>query len=104
MNRLRQDLHFALRTLTRSPVFTTVAIFSLALGIGINTALFSFLDRLLLRALPVRDPELLALLESPGPLSGRVVNSQAFSYPGYKQIRDNNDVFSGLLARFETQV
>ena len=104
MGKLRQDLRFALRTLSRSPVFTAVAILSLALGIGVNTALFSFMDRLLLRSLPVADPELLTLLESPGPVAGMVMNEQAFSYPSYKDLRDRNDVFSGVLARFEAPV
>src|SRR5262245_32387501 len=100
MRTLRQDLRFAFRTLSKNPIFTAVAILSLALGIGLNTALFSLLDRLLLRALPVSDPELLALLESPGPVSGRIEGEQAFSYPGYKDIRDNNEVFTGVMARF----
>jgi predicted permease len=104
MNKFTQDLRFALRTLSKSPVFTAVAVLSLALGIGVNTALFSFVDRLLLRTLPVADPELLALLDSPGPMYGRVENDQAFSYAAYTEIRDRNDVFSGVMARYSTGV
>ena len=104
MRTLRQDLGFAVRTLVKTPVFTAVAILSLALGIGVNTALFSFMDRLLIRSLPVHDPALLTLLESPGPTAGYVMNAQAFSYPAYKDICDRNDVFSGVLARYETPV
>src|SRR3954447_20562401 len=99
MNARGQDIRFALRSLSKSPIFTIVAVLSLALGIGVNTALFSFTDRLLLRSLPVQDPELLTLLDSPGSSIGRREGNQTFSYPTYKLIRDNNDVFSGVLAR-----
>ena len=64
MPSLWQDFRFALRTLARSPVFTAVAVLSLALGIGANTAIFSLLDQLLLRMLPVRDPAEFAVLRS----------------------------------------
>src|SRR5690242_18292563 len=104
MGIIAQDLRFAFRTLGRSPIFTAVAVLSLALGIGVNTALFSFIDRLLLRSLPIQDPHLLTLLDSPGPLAGRVENDQAFSYPTYKALRDRNDVFSGVLARYGASV
>ena len=104
MGTISRDFRFGLRTLGRSPVFTAVAVLSLALGIGVNTALFSFIDRLLLRSLPVQDPELLMLLDSPGPLRGRVENDQAFSWPVWRDIRDRNDVFSGVLARFGAPV
>jgi putative ABC transport system permease protein len=53
-----KDLIYAFRTLRRSPVFATVAVLSLALGIGANTAIFSLLNQIVLRSLPVRDPEL----------------------------------------------
>ena len=56
------DLRFALRGLRRSPLFATVAILSLALGIGANTAIFTFMDQLLLRQLPVKAPEQLVML------------------------------------------
>src|SRR3954471_13268527 len=92
MSTFGQDLRFALRTLGKSPVFTSVAVLSLALGIGVNTALFSFADRLLVRSLPVQDPELLTLLDSPGGTIGRMEGAQTFSYPTYKLLRDNNDV------------
>jgi predicted permease len=104
MSTLRQDIRFALRTLLKSPMFTIVAVASLALGIGVNTALFSFLDHLLLRSLPVREPERLVLLDATGPVIGMVTNEQAFSYGMYRDIRDRNDVFEGTLARFETAV
>jgi predicted permease len=104
MTTLRQDIRFAVRTLVKSPIFTTVAVASLALGIGVNTALFSFLDHLLLRSLPVREPQKLALLDATGPVMGLMANEQAFSHPMYKELRDRNDVFEGVLARYDTGV
>jgi len=104
MSTFTQNLRYALRTLGKSPMFTLVAIISLALGIGANTALFSFMDRLLLRSLPVQDPELLTLLESPGPWVGRVENAAPFSWLASKEIRDENQAFTGVLARYESQV
>ncbi|HUO31782.1 MAG TPA: ABC transporter permease [Bryobacteraceae bacterium] len=103
---MRHDLRFALRTLARSPLFTAVAVLSLALGIGANTAIFSLLDQVLYRSLPVRDPQSLTVLHvdehSPGNSSSD--NSQSvFSYPMYKDLRDRQPsggaVFSGVVAR-----
>ena len=61
MTGLLQDLKLAVRTLTKSPLFATMAVLSLALGIGANTAIFTLLDQLLLRMLPVRDPQQLVM-------------------------------------------
>ena len=66
VDRLSTDLTFALRTLRRSPLFTLIAVLSLALGIGANTAIFSLLDQLLLRVLPVKDPDALVMLYQRG--------------------------------------
>ena len=63
---LKFNLRYAIRTLAKSPVFTAVAILSLALGIGANTAIFTLLDHVLLRMLPVKDPDQLVLLSSVG--------------------------------------
>jgi predicted permease len=96
------DLRFALRTLRRSPGFTVLAVLSLALGIGANTAIFSLLYQVVLRAVPVRDPGSLFSLESDDNNFGttrRDNNLSVFSYPMYKALRDRNEAFSGLVAR-----
>jgi len=67
---LRQDLVHAARSLSRRPLVSAVATLSLALGVGVNTAMFSILDRVLLAALPVPSPEELVALSSPGPRPG----------------------------------
>jgi len=97
------DLRFALRTLRRSPGFTVLAVLSLALGIGANTAIFSLLYQVVLRAVPVQDPGSLYSLESDDNNIGSMRRdnglSSIFSYPMYQALRDHNQVFSGLVAR-----
>jgi predicted permease len=89
-----QDLRYGLRMLRRNPVFAIVVVLTLGLGVGANTAIFSLVDAVLLKTLPVRDPEQLALL---GHISaGKPITP--FAYRTYKQLRDQNQVFSGLLA------
>ncbi|HMY76289.1 MAG TPA: hypothetical protein PLQ88_31010, partial [Blastocatellia bacterium] len=91
-----QDLRFGVRMLLKQPSFTLIAIITLALGIGANTAIFSVVDKVLLRSLPVKAPQELALV------SGETVNpkfqNNIFSYPNYVDYRANNEVFQGLLA------
>ncbi len=72
MTNLLEDVRYALRGLRKSPLFTIVALASLAIGIGANTAVFSLMDQALLRSLPVKHPEELVLFKSPGPRSGTV--------------------------------
>jgi predicted permease len=95
-----QDLRYALRTLAKTPTFTIVVVLTLALGIGANAAIFSLTDQVLLRLLPVQDPERLVLLDGPGAFRGRTFNNGTFSYPMYRDFRDQNTVFSGVFARF----
>ncbi|MGE0128309.1 MAG: ABC transporter permease [Blastocatellales bacterium] len=104
MQTLLQDLRYGARMLLKKPGFTLIAVLTLALGIGANTAIFSITDQILLRMLPVERPEELVVLRSPGPKTGRVSSdgddAASMSYPVYKALRDRNDAFSGLLARF----
>jgi predicted permease len=103
-----QDLRYGFRMLAKSPGFTAIAVLTLALGIGANTAIFSFTDQVLLRTLPVPHPEQLVVLRSPGPNPGHTSSdgddAAAFSYPLYKDLRERNSVFSGLLACFPVDV
>ena len=101
MNRVFQDLRFAGRQLRKSPGFTSVAVLTLALGIGANTAIFTVVNALLLRMLPVEDPQQLVVVGNPNDPNSRsngTPRSDVFSYPLYKELRDRNSVFSGLAA------
>jgi putative ABC transport system permease protein len=81
MDHVTSDLKFVLRSLGRNPLFVLVAVMSLALGIGANSAIFSLLDQVLLRSLPVKDPQQLVSLDWDGTFSGSARNDHAFSYP-----------------------
>src|SRR6202035_5603105 len=100
MASLWKDIQFALRTLRKSPVFTAVAILSLALGIGANTAIFTLVDQLILRLLPVRDPQTLVLLHANGRHYGGNNGPNALSYLMYQDLRDRNQVFNGMMCRY----
>lgn len=105
MERVLTDLRFVLRSLSRSPLFVVVAVLSLSLGIGANSAIFSLLDQVLLRSLPVKNPQQLVYMDWDGSFSGDSRGDHAWSYPMYIAFRDKtNDVFSGVLARFGTHV
>lgn len=102
---LLQDLGYGVRALRLSPAFTLVAALSLALGIGANTAIFSLMDALLLRSLPVREPERLVTLGNPARTGGHAegsVRSDLFSLPMYRELRDKNQVFSDVFASGRT--
>ncbi len=92
LDRLAQDLRYALRGLRRSPGFALTTVLSLALGIGANTAIFTLIDALLLRWLPVRDPQ--QLVELIMIQNGKRVDS--FSYPVVRVLADQKEIFSGL--------
>jgi len=99
------DLKFVLRSLAKSPLFTGVAVLSLALGIGANSAIFSLLDQVMLRSLPVKDPQQLVSLDWDGTFSGFAWDAHTFSYPMYVAFRDKaGAAFSGVIARFGTQI
>jgi predicted permease len=98
------NLRLALRTLFKSPFITLVAILSLALGIGANSAIFSLFDQMILRPLPVPQPEELVNLKTPGPKPGSNSCSQAggcdeiFSYPMFRDLERVQTSFTGLAA------
>ena len=99
-----QDLRYAFRTLRKAPLFTSVAVLSLALGIGANTAIFTLVNQLILQLLPVRDPEQLVLLTARGEHYGSNTGNNALSYPMYQDFRDKNQVFQGMFCRFSTSL
>jgi predicted permease len=114
INDLAQDLRFGLRMMRNNPGFTAVAVLTLALGIGANTAIFSVIDAVMLKTLPVRNPQQLALLDwtshaDPDTLVQSLsgwwthdgtggMTCTSFSYPIYEQIAARNQVFSSLTA------
>jgi len=113
LEQLAQDLRYGIRTLRRTPAFTAIAIVSLALGIGANTAVFSLVDAVLLKSLPVNDPGRLRILtwvrtdkvpveshSGYGTIDAKTGQhvSGSFSYPAYQSFRKNVPQFSDLVA------
>ena len=94
METLINDLRYAMRMVTRSKGLTIVAVLSLAVGIGANTAIFSVVNSVLLRPLPVAAPEQLVELYT----GYKERPYEATSYPSYLDFRERNEVFSGLAA------
>ena len=97
------DIRYALRVLGKNPGFTLVAVVTLALGIGANSAVFSVFDQVILRLLPVENPRELVLIDLEGPHApGREISDNSrgvHSYPQYMDFQDRADVFSGIAAR-----
>ncbi len=106
-----QDVRYAVRTMASHPFFTAMAVLSLTLGIGANTAIYSFMDSILLRALPVHDPESLVMVNLRSKASPAVAHSYSgdshtdpnygvvswnLPYPSYELMRDKNKVFSSM--------
>jgi predicted permease len=104
------NLRLAVRTLSKTPFVTAIAVLSLALGIGANTAIFSLFDRMLLRPLPVPEPGALVNLVAPGPKPGSNSCNQAgdcqsvFSYPMFRDLERVQTVFTGIAAHNLTGV
>jgi predicted permease len=101
METLLQDIRYGLRMLLKSPAFTSVAVLTLALGIGANTAIFTLVNALLLKMLPIKAPQELVAVGDPTRVNDRssgTPQTDLFSYPLYKEFRDNNTIFSGLIA------
>ena len=97
---LFQNVRFALRSFRKSPIFTAVAVLSLALGIGANTAIFTLIDQLILRLLPVKDADRIVLLSAHGRHYGGNNGINALSYHMYQDIRDRNPVFDEMMCRY----
>ncbi len=94
METLFQDIRFGVRRIVKTPAFTLIAVLSLALGIGANTAIFSLVNLVLFRPLPVANPDQVVSVAAIGKDGG----FSAHSYPNYLDFRDHNEVLSGLLA------
>ena len=101
MNTFWNDLRYGFRTLTKRPGFTIIAVITLALGIGANSAIFTLINAVLFKPIPVPHPERLVALHTTGP-SSRFPGS--FSYPAYRDYRDHNDVLSDLFRHYGTPI
>src|SRR4051812_1910612 len=104
METLFQDIRYGFRTLRSNPVFTTIAVLTLALGIGANTAIFTLINAVMLNMLPVKNVTSLMVLGDPTAAHSRsngTPQTDVLSYPLYKELRDRNSVFDGVLAAGE---
>ncbi len=99
MSDFLQDLRYAVRVLSKNPLFTGVAVLSLALGIGANTTIFTLVNRVLLNPLPVRDPgRLVSFFTTDVRNKGQFTNFMPTSYLNYRDHREQDQLFSGLAA------
>src|SRR4029079_8102459 len=103
-----REIRLTVRSLARTPLYTMTAILSLALGIGATTAIFSMMDRILLRTLPVKEPARLRFVYHPGPVKGSSSTSEqggpAFSYPMFREMQAQQTAFTGLAGAYMTVV
>ena len=94
---LLQDSAYVFRQFRRTPVFALTAVLTLALGIGANTAIFTLIDQLILRLLPIHDPRRVVILKEQGQFYGDNMGANAMSYTMYQSIRDRNEVFRQVM-------
>ncbi|MGC2656608.1 MAG: hypothetical protein WA324_01430, partial [Bryobacteraceae bacterium] len=99
MSSLLMDLRYSLRAIRRSPLFAFIAILSLALGIGANTAIFTLMDQLMLRQLPVSNPGQLVMLSQLGAHNGSNMGDRMNSYPIYQDYQKKATPLSEVLCR-----
>ena len=106
MPRFLSDLQLATRSLWRAPLFSLVAVVSIALGIGANTAVFTLLDQVALRKLPIRDPGAIVQIHTDGEenYGGTLGNGTELSWPMYRDFRDKAPGFDGVIGRVFTQM
>jgi predicted permease len=100
MTHLLADLRYALRSLKKAPLFTAVAITSIALGVGANTAVFTLLDQVVLRLLPVKDAKQIVQVTQSAFYGGKTGDGSEMSYGMYADLRDHNEVFAGMFGEF----
>ncbi|HEY4676282.1 MAG TPA: ABC transporter permease [Candidatus Angelobacter sp.] len=100
LEKLGQDIRYGVRSLAKNPAFSLVAIATLALGIGANTAMFSLLDQIVLRLLPVKQPERLVKVTVLGNNYGNTYGTDRVSWPMFEDLRGGNKVFSDMFCRF----
>jgi len=109
MDTVVQNIRYALRQLRKYPGFAAIAVLTLAVGIGANVSIFSLVNQVLLKRLPVREPDRLVMLKYTGSDTGHTssyggTSDLYLSYPMYRDLRDQNQVFEGMLAMFPAQV
>src|SRR5262245_54253623 len=104
LEQIGKDVRYGFRALRNNPLFTAVAVLTLAIGIGANAAMFSLLDQVVMRPLPVRDSERVVIVRETGNHYGNSYAPNTISWPMFEDLRDNNQVFSGMFCRFPATV
>src|SRR5215212_5675997 len=102
INRMITDLKYAIRMLTKAPVFAVIAILTLALGIGANSAIFSVIDTVLLRPLPFKNPDEIVNVWGRYPTDNGKVRGNVHSFPDYADMRDQSQSFAAMAAYTRT--
>jgi len=106
MSRIVDDVRYAIRSLRKAPLFTAIAVISMSFGIAANTAVFTLVDQVILRQLPVEHPKTLVQVAAPNTESygGGMGDGTELSYAMYKDLRDGNQVFDGMFCRMFTSL